>query len=641
MSDDGDDVEQTPRTVRSFEQNEQFIKNLERAKALLEDTDRNDAAAAAASSAGTIDIGQLLQMGESKPSSKASVVASTSKSAKHAKADKRKAGQHSDSDWEEVSDTKAMRPDEIVTTINLGPQLKAKPNRTQLELEAQLKRALNRRKKDTQLLMHKVHILCCIGHGNYVNRVLNNAQLMQQCLKFMPSKFTYPKERTDRTYFEQISKWYASQMKLAPGAAVDAPLSRMPALPISLALQLRSQVAISKKSFVLMFVLLLRAIGVQCRLVINLVTVPMRPAASEMCSIALKEETKSSIKSSGKGTQPDQIAKKASKEAKATKTAPKAGNTSKGSSDKSTASTSVSPHFSVSNSEIRSTKSDLNRVSVSKPTKAEPTKSTTSSSSSSRNKTKPETVSPHFSDVKAAVRLLNPLKTVSSRTPAAEKEPKSSAPASTSSLQSTLTLNAKKRPHLNGADPVPVTTSAHFAQSNATNILNGSPISKRTRSARPKRTAGDRPHLPQLDGAGDGVAGRQSTRKRTASAKKTAQPLEPEPESEDSDSDSDFEDAPKKKIVVRQTAAPKPKSKRNSVVDRRLLSTDDDNAAPDDLNKASPKKGMNLWVEVYSEAQEQWMCIDLFKLKVLCVDTIRVITNFDLRFVKIISTYYL
>ncbi|KAH8277666.1 hypothetical protein KR018_003295 [Drosophila ironensis] len=106
--------------------------------------------------------------------------------------------------------------------------------------------------------------------------------------------------------------------------------------------------------------------------------------------------------------------------------------------------------------------------------------------------------------------------------------------------------------------------------------------------------------IPQLDGADD------------APLPKKRPKLEKQPKSQDSD--NVFEPAkPVKKAPVL------PKSVQNLRKDRRVLSTDDEGGQ-------KPKRRLeasDMWVEVWSEVEEQWICIDLFKGKLHCVDTIR------------------
>ncbi|EDW08383.2 DNA repair protein complementing XP-C cells homolog [Drosophila mojavensis] len=61
-----------------------------------------------------------------------------------------------------------------------------------------------------------------------------------------------------------------------------------------------------------------------------------------------------------------------------------------------------------------------------------------------------------------------------------------------------------------------------------------------------------------------------------------------------------------------------PKAVQHLRKDRRVLSTDDESVKEKKKTTAS-----DMWVEVWSDVEEQWICIDLFKCKLHCVDTIR------------------
>lgn len=165
------------------------------------------------------------------------------------------------------------------------------------DAEAKLRRHINQKKRELQLLMHKVHVLCWISHGNIVNAALNNFGLTKKCLStFIPSDQCYPKEKTDIIYFEQISKWYKSQMALKD-QAIYPTLKKLPPIATSLALQIDSRQAICKRDFVLIFIILLRSIGIQCRLIINLPVVPIKPLQKDLC-MALNENKKKTTKHS-------------------------------------------------------------------------------------------------------------------------------------------------------------------------------------------------------------------------------------------------------------------------------------------------------------------------------------------------------
>ncbi|XP_002015455.2 DNA repair protein complementing XP-C cells homolog [Drosophila persimilis] len=106
--------------------------------------------------------------------------------------------------------------------------------------------------------------------------------------------------------------------------------------------------------------------------------------------------------------------------------------------------------------------------------------------------------------------------------------------------------------------------------------------------------------IPQLDGADDLPV----AKKRLKLEKLQRSP----------DSDEVFEPArPVKKAPVLPKAVEKLRK------DRRVLSTDDESGS-----KGKPRPdASDMWVEVWSEVEEQWICIDLVKLKLHCVDTIR------------------
>lgn len=156
-----------------------------------------------------------------------------------------------------------------------------------IDLEACLKRRLNRDIKQKQVYLHKTSVVCWIAHGNYINRILNNMTLMEMCLKLLPSKNAYPKGDTDVKYYHMITEWFSTIFKLASDK-LYCPLKRLPAKTISLALQIQSKKAISKCDYVLLFVTMLRALGIQCRLVINLAVPPQQPPQKDLFVISTK-----------------------------------------------------------------------------------------------------------------------------------------------------------------------------------------------------------------------------------------------------------------------------------------------------------------------------------------------------------------
>lgn len=164
-----------------------------------------------------------------------------------------------------------------------------------------MKRKMNRVKKENQVYMHKVHVLCWLGHGNFVSRVLNDQEILAAALFLVPSKECYPGERVDMKYVEQITSWYKDKLTLKQDKYENKFRPKAPPLKEILLKQMKTRVVTAKKYLVFIFVSMLRALGLQCRVMFNFVTLPIRPPPSELCSLSTKpKEDKSSNKNKDK-----------------------------------------------------------------------------------------------------------------------------------------------------------------------------------------------------------------------------------------------------------------------------------------------------------------------------------------------------
>lgn len=174
--------------------------------------------------------------------------------------------------------------------ITLGTEVVRRDKKKALDFEACLKRRLNRDIKERQVFLHKVSFLGWVAHGNIVNRVLNNQTLMEMCLKLLPSKNAYPDGATDTKYFISFTKWFQSLFELK-SKRMYCEFRPLPPKMKSLALQIKSKKVLCKKDLVLIFVSMLRAIGIQCRLVLNIPVAPLRPPQSELLTVSTKLNT--------------------------------------------------------------------------------------------------------------------------------------------------------------------------------------------------------------------------------------------------------------------------------------------------------------------------------------------------------------
>lgn len=158
-----------------------------------------------------------------------------------------------------------------------------------LDVEACLKRRLNRDIKEKQVFLHKCSFLGWMAHGNYVNRIVNNNKLMKMCLKHLPSKNSYPNGDTELKYFVSFTKWFHSFFKLK-SKKMYSDFRPLPSKAKSLELQINGKHAICKHDYVLIFATMLRAIGIQCRVVINMPVLPLRPPQSELLVVQSKQK---------------------------------------------------------------------------------------------------------------------------------------------------------------------------------------------------------------------------------------------------------------------------------------------------------------------------------------------------------------
>lgn len=162
-----------------------------------------------------------------------------------------------------------------------------------LDVEMMMRRKLNRVKKEYQVYMHKVHVLCWLAHGNYVSKVLNDTDVMAAILTLVPSKECYPGKRIDMKYVEQITTWYKDKLTLKQDKSENKYKPKAPPLKEILQSQVKSRNVTTKKYLVFLFVCMLRALGLQCRVMFNFVTLPLKPPQSELCSLSTKSQENS------------------------------------------------------------------------------------------------------------------------------------------------------------------------------------------------------------------------------------------------------------------------------------------------------------------------------------------------------------
>ncbi|KAM7345691.1 DNA repair protein complementing XP-C cells homolog [Cochliomyia hominivorax] len=221
-----------------------------------------------------------------------------------------------DSEWEEVADTTGYTDSTATSSdishmgnleihVELPSRNREKKTKTQEDLEMAFKRRLNRDIKERQILLHKASLLCHFGRTFFYNRLLNDTILMPKALKLLPSKSAYPPEKgTEIKYFQSMVTWFKSAIKLKSQNLYPEKLAAKTKAKahIELLKQIEKKEARCKQDMIFIFIILLRGMGLQCRLIVNMQPLPLKPPQSDLLTIKLKKEDKSEDKTSSVST---------------------------------------------------------------------------------------------------------------------------------------------------------------------------------------------------------------------------------------------------------------------------------------------------------------------------------------------------
>lgn len=562
-----------------------------------------------------------------------------------------------------------------------------------VDVEAQMMRKINRKRKEHQNMLHSVELTCWIAHYAFVNKRLNDTDLMNEALKLLPknSKQCYPKDKTDIDYFTQITKWFKSTIKLNNTKMYCDRLKKRPPLMMSLAIQMRFKVAICRRDYILIYIILLRALGIQCRMVQSVICDPKICPKSELFSLSTKkpDEKADTSKSSSKSKKSSSDSKKMA--TKSEDSSPKqlekipqldGGNDLPDDRKKSRKPMKLkgSTAYQVDESYIDIKKDGIKpvtrtrsmrerenfspkiQIQINSPNhvvrKSASEKYLPNSQSSSnglktslsetnfsprttRSKSKEQQLpSVKEDEKKDTLKAFSPRR-LRSRSGSNDVKPSTSKKSSTTTKPSLKVLSQKS-------------SKVETVKKMETLEATSSPIARRLRS-RSRSTdnrPADAPKLSNLSRKRESKSNTQvdekklklsvapkNNRKRAAQkstkeevvskkSKKTPEEKQKEEPVDESD-DSSLKYFKAKSIQKKST--PKAENKSSSkaststskAVDRRILSSDtecDANAVTESPSKKS--KGIDIWVEVYSENDEKWIAVDVHRGKIDCAKEI-------------------
>ncbi|XP_033216214.1 DNA repair protein complementing XP-C cells homolog isoform X3 [Belonocnema kinseyi] len=151
------------------------------------------------------------------------------------------------------------------------------------DLETLLKNKLNQRIRTTQVLVHKVGLLWWLVYGFHLNRLANDPEVLATCLSLI-SKNDYPKGRVDLVYLQRVTVWFKKTFPMDPNRRQVILTTE------SLLERIRERKICDYRALVLLYVALLRAIGLNCRLVVSLSPPHLKPKREQLFQAKKEEE---------------------------------------------------------------------------------------------------------------------------------------------------------------------------------------------------------------------------------------------------------------------------------------------------------------------------------------------------------------
>lgn len=165
-------------------------------------------------------------------------------------------------------------PDMVEVTVKLPNDMRCKKGQ---DMQNVLRRRMNTICKDTQVLIHKVNLLLWISYGNHLNSVLNSPEVMGSALSLIPSEKSYPPKQCDLNYLENYMKWFSKKIKIS---SKTDPLCEINTL--SLVENFSKRVAKTRYELIAMFISMLRSLGLNVRLMININAVSIKPNSEQL-----------------------------------------------------------------------------------------------------------------------------------------------------------------------------------------------------------------------------------------------------------------------------------------------------------------------------------------------------------------------
>uniref|UniRef100_A0A7M4FIE2 XPC complex subunit, DNA damage recognition and repair factor n=1 Tax=Crocodylus porosus TaxID=8502 RepID=A0A7M4FIE2_CROPO len=146
------------------------------------------------------------------------------------------------------------------------------------EFETYLRRMMKRFNKEVHEDTHKVHLLCLIANGFYRTRICNQPDLQAIGLSIIPNHFTkVPAGRVDVLYLSNLVKWFVGTFTINTELSVEDGENMQCILERRFAIY----AARDNEELIHIFLIILRALQLLCRLVLSLQPIPLKEVAGK------------------------------------------------------------------------------------------------------------------------------------------------------------------------------------------------------------------------------------------------------------------------------------------------------------------------------------------------------------------------
>lgn len=186
----------------------------------------------------------------------------------------------SESEWEEVEETENLNLDDykpnipkegVEITLNVTDSWKyQKRKKREIDIMDIIRRGVNRFRKSVQIELHKVHLLCLLAHGLHVNNLLLNEILLALMFSHIPVDFNTLKMIT-KDDISKLITWYKEYFNYDLNFETSAENIKN-----SLEETIKNRKIINKRDYNIVFILLVRSLGLKARLCLSLYPLPIR-----------------------------------------------------------------------------------------------------------------------------------------------------------------------------------------------------------------------------------------------------------------------------------------------------------------------------------------------------------------------------